>query len=110
MLDDSGAVVTAQAITDSLGCYDIPQIHRDRYYLMQSLEGFDFKLIYDKKLNKPIVLAVVDFYDYASKNGLLVKSLEEYKETYPAVYIENFDELLDFIFNVKDDKEKIFSR
>ena len=56
------------------------------------------------------MLAVVDFYDYASKNGLLVKSLEEYKETYPAVYIENFDELLDFIFNVKDDKEKIFSR
>ena len=54
------------------------------------------------------MLAVVDFYDYASKNGLLVKSLEEYKETYPAVYIENFDELLDFIFNVKDDKEKIF--
>ena len=41
-LDDNAAVVTAQAITDSLGCYDIQKVYRDRYYLMQSPEGFDF--------------------------------------------------------------------
>ena len=40
-LDDNAAVVTAQAITDSLGCYDIQKVYRDRYYLMQSPEGFE---------------------------------------------------------------------
>lgn len=46
-LDDSDAVVTAQKITDSLGCYDFQKVDRDRYYLMQSPEEFDFKLLND---------------------------------------------------------------
>lgn len=44
-LDSYSAVVTAQKITDSLGCYDIHQVNRERYYLMQSPEGFDFKVL-----------------------------------------------------------------
>lgn len=45
-LDDYSAVVTAQKITDSLGCYKQKQINREDYYLMQSPEGFDFKMLY----------------------------------------------------------------
>jgi 2-C-methyl-D-erythritol 4-phosphate cytidylyltransferase len=41
-LNDNTAVVTAQKITDSLGCYSVRQINREDYYLMQSPEGFDF--------------------------------------------------------------------
>ena len=44
-LDSSDAVVTAQKITDSLGCYNCRQINREDYYLMQSPEGFDFNLL-----------------------------------------------------------------
>lgn len=46
-LNDNAAVVTAQKITDSLGSYDFQKVDRERYYLMQSPEGFDFKLLYD---------------------------------------------------------------
>lgn len=45
-LDDYSAVVTAQKITDSLGCLDFQKVDRERYYLMQSPEAFDFKLLY----------------------------------------------------------------
>ena len=45
LLNDNDAVVTAQKITDSLGCYDLHQVRRDRYYLMQSPEGFAFPLL-----------------------------------------------------------------
>ena len=44
-LDSYSAVVTAQKITDSLGCFDIHQVDRERYYLMQSPEGFDFAVL-----------------------------------------------------------------
>lgn len=46
-LNDYSAVVTAQKITDSLGCYDFQKVDRERYYLMQSPEGFDFNLLYE---------------------------------------------------------------
>ena len=44
-LDDYSAVVTAQKITDSLGCYKFQKVDREDYYLMQSPEGFDFRLL-----------------------------------------------------------------
>lgn len=92
----------------------------DNYLKVNNLKLYEFlcgtdalisdysSIYYDyQKLNKPIALAVVDFDDYANKNGLLVDSLEEYKEKYPAVFIENFDELLEFILAVKNGDEKI---
>lgn len=44
-LKDYDAVATAQKITDSLGCYDIPRVDRERYFLMQSPEAFRFALL-----------------------------------------------------------------
>ena len=35
------AVSTVQPITDSLGCLDMHEVDRSRYYLMQSPEGYD---------------------------------------------------------------------
>lgn len=47
-LTDEGydAVSTAQVITDSLGCYDLHEVDRSRYYLMQSPEAYRFDLLY----------------------------------------------------------------
>lgn len=47
LLDGRAAVVTAQKITDSLGCYKFQKVNREDYYLMQSPEGFDFPLLRD---------------------------------------------------------------
>lgn len=40
------AVSTVQPITDSLGCLDMHEVDRSRYYLMQSPEAYDFQLLY----------------------------------------------------------------
>lgn len=40
------AVSTVQPITDSLGCLDMHEVDRSRYYLMQSPEAYDFRLLY----------------------------------------------------------------
>lgn len=39
--EDWDAVSTVQPITDSLGCLDMHEVDRSRYYLMQSPEGYD---------------------------------------------------------------------
>ena len=44
-LDTADTVVTAQKVTDSLGCYDMHTCDRDRYYLMSSPEAFDFEYL-----------------------------------------------------------------
>ncbi len=41
------AVSTVQPITDSLGCLDMHEVDRSRYYLMQSPEAYDFDLLYN---------------------------------------------------------------
>jgi 2-C-methyl-D-erythritol 4-phosphate cytidylyltransferase len=46
LLDIYQTVTTAQKITDSLGCYDMYQVDRERYYLLSSPESFHFDLIY----------------------------------------------------------------
>lgn len=51
LLDEHEAVVTAQKIVVSLGCYDLHEVDRERYYLMSSPEAFRFELIY--KYMKP---------------------------------------------------------
>ena len=45
-LDEYDAVNTSQEITDSLGCRDSHICYRNRYYLMQSPEAFNFPLLY----------------------------------------------------------------
>lgn len=40
------AVSTVQPITDSLGCLDMHEVDRSRYYLMQSPEAYDFSRLY----------------------------------------------------------------
>lgn len=44
-LNEYDTVVTAQKITDSLGCVDFRKIDREDYYLMQSPEAFRFNLL-----------------------------------------------------------------
>ncbi len=46
-LDNYDIVLTAQKITDSLGSYDLHEIRRERYYLLQSPEAYRFDNLYD---------------------------------------------------------------
>ena len=49
------AVSTVQPITDSLGCLDMHEVDRTRYYLMQSPEGYDLvKLLQHFDPNSPL--------------------------------------------------------
>ena len=49
------AVSTVQPITDSLGCLDMHEVDRSRYYLMQSPEGYDLaKLLQYFDPNSPL--------------------------------------------------------
>lgn len=45
-LESYDIVLTAQKITDSLGSYDIHEVRRERYYLLQSPEAYRFKNLY----------------------------------------------------------------
>lgn len=83
-LDDNAAVVTAQAITDSLGCYDIQKVYRDRYYLMQSPEGFVFKLLYDNFDPESKLTEVTQQLPENSKIKLYFDFNNNFKLTYPA--------------------------
>lgn len=97
LLDNSAAVVTAQKITDSLGCYDIPQIYRDRYYLMQSPEGFDFKLLYDNFDPESKLTEVTQQLPLGSKIELYFDFNNNFKLTYPADL-----KYLEALINVRD--------
>ena len=89
-LDDYAAVVTAQKITDSLGCYDMHKVFRDRYYLMQSPEGFDFELLYECFDPESKLTEVTQQLPADSKIKLYFDFNDNYKLTYPAdlKYIE----------------------
>lgn len=84
LLDSNDAVVTAQKITDSLGCYDIAQIHRDRYYLMQSPEGFNFNLLYKHFDPESKLTEVTQQLPEGSKIHLNFDFTNNFKLTYPA--------------------------
>lgn len=92
LLDNCDAVVTSQKITDSLGCYDIQQVHRDRYYLMQSPEGFDFKLLYNHFDPESCLTEVAQQLPENSKIELYFDFNNNFKLTYPAdlKYLEAF--------------------
>lgn len=83
LLNENDAVVTAQKITDSLGCYDFQKVDRERYYLMQSPEGFNFRMLYncfdpDSKLTE-----VTQQFPENSKIKLCFDFKNNFKLTYP---------------------------
>ena len=58
-LDKYDAVITAQHITDSLGCIGEAVTDRSRYYLIQAPEAFRFELLYRHfKADSPITATV----------------------------------------------------
>lgn len=82
-LNDNAAVVTAQKITDSLGSYDFQKVDRERYYLMQSPEGFDFKLLYDNFDEKSKLTEVTQQLPEDSSIKLYFDFNNNFKLTYP---------------------------
>jgi 2-C-methyl-D-erythritol 4-phosphate cytidylyltransferase len=83
-LDDNDAVVTAQKITDSLGCFDFKEIDRERYYLMQSPEGFNFNLLADNFDENSKLTEVTQQLPDDSKIKLYFDFNNNFKLTYPA--------------------------
>ncbi|MBR7072368.1 MAG: 2-C-methyl-D-erythritol 4-phosphate cytidylyltransferase [Eubacterium sp.] len=83
-LDENAAVVTAQKITDSLGCYDFQKVDRERYYLMQSPEGFDFPLLRDSFDSESKLTEVTQQLPEDSKIHLYFDFTNNFKLTYPA--------------------------
>lgn len=108
-LNDSAAVVTAQKITDSLGCRDFRQVDRERYYLMQSPEGFDFRLLADSFDEASPLTEVAQQLPADSKIHLYFDFNNNFKLTYPAdlKYLEalvkardndvDFSKILDYV-------------
>lgn len=82
-LDSYDAVVTAQKITDSLGCYDFQKVDRERYYLMQSPEGFIFNLLYESFDPESKLTEVTQQLPQSSKIKLYFEFVNNFKLTYP---------------------------
>lgn len=83
-LDEYKAVVTAQKITDSLGCYNFQKVNREDYYLMQSPEGFDFKLLFDSFDEGSPLTEVTQQLPENSRIKLYFDFNNNFKLTYPA--------------------------
>ena len=84
LLEENDAVVTAQQITDSLGCYDMHQVRRERYYLMQSPEGLAFPLLRDHFDAESPLTEVTQQLPEESKIHLFFGFNNNFKLTYPA--------------------------
>lgn len=100
MLDGKAAVVTAQKITDSLGCYDMHTCDRERYYLMQSPEGFDFKLLYDSFDPESKLTEVTQQLPEGSQVELYFDFNNNFKLTYPAD-LKYLETLIEYKYNNK---------
>lgn len=83
-LDEYDAVVTAQKITDSLGSYDFKKVNRERYYLMQSPEGFNFPLLNISFDPQSSLTEVTQQLPSDSKIKLYFDFNNNFKLTYPA--------------------------
>lgn len=84
LLDGSSAVVTAQKITDSLGCYNFRKVDREDYYLMQSPEGFDFRLLAEHFDENSKLTEVTQQLPDDSRIELYFDFNNNFKLTYPA--------------------------
>lgn len=58
-------------------------------------------------LDKPIAVTVPDFEPYKKHHGILFKDLPHMKESLPAVYPENYEELMSFFNDVFSEKNDI---
>ena len=77
------AVSTVQPITDSLGCLDMHEVDRSRYYLMQSPEAYNLPLLH-KYFDPESTLTEVAHQLPASTKIMLYKDFPENpKLTYP---------------------------
>lgn len=54
-------------------------------------------------LEKPIALVTSDFDYYKKHNGIIAKDYEEFKALFPAVFIEDYSDLISFFENVFED-------
>lgn len=113
-LDDNAAVVTAQKITDSLGCYNLHQVNREDYYLMQSPEGFQFSILEKYFDENSKLTEITQQFPPESKIKLYFDFQNNFKLTYPAdlKYLEaiikdrdneiDFSDILTSVTRLKD--------
>lgn len=120
LLEGKAAVVTAQKITDSLGCYKFQKVNREEYYLMQSPEGFDFPLLRDSFDSESTLTEVTQQLPENSDVELYFDFNNNFKLTYPAdlKYLEalikdrendvKIDNILDNVVRLKSFLEKYY--
>lgn len=120
LLEGKAAVVTAQKITDSLGCYKFQKVNREDYYLMQSPEGFDFPLLRDNFDSESTLTEVTQQLPEESDIELYFDFNNNFKLTYPAdlKYLEalikdrendvKIDNILDNVVRLKSFLEKYY--
>ncbi|WP_294836755.1 2-C-methyl-D-erythritol 4-phosphate cytidylyltransferase [Eubacterium sp.] len=82
-LDNADTVVTAQKVTDSLGCYDMHTCDRERYYLMSSPEGFRFDYLYNHYDCESKLVEVTQQFPEDCKVDLYFGFRNNMKLTYP---------------------------
>lgn len=58
-------------------------------------------------LDKPIALATADFEHYKKNNGILADSYEDFQKLFPAVFVENYNQLINFFNDVFKEKPDI---
>lgn len=85
-LDNSDTVVTAQKVTDSLGCYDMHTCDRERYYLMSSPEAFGFDYLYNHYDCESTLVEVTQQFPDDCKIDLYFGFRNNMKLTYPEDY------------------------
>lgn len=60
-------------------------------------------------LNNPIALVTFDFEHYKKHNGILSKNYEDFKNNFPAFFIENYSDLIEFIENIFKDNSRVYN-
>ena len=100
-LDDYDIVLTAQRITDSLGCYDIHQVDRSRYYLLQSPEAYKFDALYKYFKKESRLTEVAQQLPRDSKTYLNFKFENNLKITYRHDLV-----VAEYLLNLKKVNEK----
>jgi 2-C-methyl-D-erythritol 4-phosphate cytidylyltransferase len=84
LLDDFDAVVTAQRITDSLGCDGKQFVDRSPYYLMQKPEAFRFGILHNNFSANSLATAIVQQMPCNAKIKKHFAAWHNLKITYPS--------------------------
>ncbi len=51
-------------------------------------------------LNKPIALATYDFDHYKKHNGIIAENYEDFKNSFPSVFVESYEDLIGFFNDI----------